>query len=57
MARFLHEDYVRGEKATFPLSVHTMPVRNCAIPSLLPSRNNADFETGRDENVMLCGIV
>ena len=25
----------RHEKVTFSLSVHTMPVRNCTIPSLL----------------------
>ena len=28
----------RHEKVTFSLSVHTMPVRNCTIPSLLPSK-------------------
>ena len=33
----------RHEKVTFSLSVHTMPVRNCTIPSLLPSQNNAGF--------------
>ena len=31
----------RHEKVTFSLSVHTMPVRNCALPSLLLSQNNA----------------
>ena len=33
----------RHEKVTFSLSVHTMPVRNCTIPSLLPSQNIAGF--------------
>ena len=31
----------RREKVTFSLSVHTMPVRNCTIPS----QNNAGFQT------------
>ena len=35
----------RHEKVTFSLSVHTIPVRNCTIPSLLPSQNNAGFQT------------
>ena len=35
----------RHEKVTFSLSVHTMPVRNCTIPSFLPSQNNAGFQT------------
>ena len=47
----------RHGKVTFSLSVHTMPVRNCTVPSLLPSQNNAGLQTAWDENVTLCGIV